>query len=247
MEKNQEFDSLVHSLGSNGEGIIKDGEYTVFVPYALPTEKIRCKILKVKKHIAYGKTLEVYTPSDDRVRPRCQFFSKCGGCQLQHVKYKEQLKFKTKLVKDCLKKIAFLNCKVKPTIRSDFEYNYRNKMQLPIRSTHLGNKIGFFAENSHRIVPINGCVLHSGWSNDVIEVMSEFINRTGISCFDEETQKGVLKHVVVREIVGKLMITVVITQDCLDNEELLVELFKAKFHNFTLYININKLNNKFCS
>ena len=78
MIKNEERVGIVSRLGSNGEGILKDGNYTVFVPYALPNEKIKYKVLKVKKNIVFAKILEVYTPAEERVRPACSVYEKCG-------------------------------------------------------------------------------------------------------------------------------------------------------------------------
>ena len=79
MEKNEFYTGIVERLGSNGEGILKQGDITVFVPYALPLEKIKYKILKVKKNIAFGKLVEIYTPAEERVRPKCAAYERCGG------------------------------------------------------------------------------------------------------------------------------------------------------------------------
>ena len=85
MVKNEVFDGIVSEIGANGEGIVKNGNSVVFVPLCLPGEKIRYKILKVKKNIAFGKIEEIYTPADERERAMCPVFGKCGGCQLQHI------------------------------------------------------------------------------------------------------------------------------------------------------------------
>ena len=87
MQKNEERIGIVIAVGMNGEGILKDEDTIIFVPFALPTEKIKYKVLKVTKKCAYGKLIEVLTPSEERVRPRCKVFEKCGGCQLQHIDY----------------------------------------------------------------------------------------------------------------------------------------------------------------
>ena len=94
MVKNEERVGVVQALGSNGEGIIKDEGSVVFVPFTLVGEKIKYKVLKVTSKCAYGKVLEVLTPAEMRVRPACAVFGKCGGCQLQHIKYMSQLKIK---------------------------------------------------------------------------------------------------------------------------------------------------------
>ena len=100
MVKNGNYVGVVSRLGSNGEGIVKTEDCTVFVPYALPQEKIKYKVLKIKKNVAFGKVIEVCTPAEERIRPKCPVYEKCGGCQLQHLKYKLQLKLKSQIVKD---------------------------------------------------------------------------------------------------------------------------------------------------
>ena len=71
MVKNENYVGVVSRLGSNGEGIVREKDCTVFVPYALPQEKIKYKILKIKKNVAFGKVVEVYTPAEERIRPKC--------------------------------------------------------------------------------------------------------------------------------------------------------------------------------
>ena len=71
MVKNQNYVGVVERLGSNGEGIVRTEDCTVFVPYALPQEKIRYKVLKVKKNVAFGKVIEVCTQAEERIRTKC--------------------------------------------------------------------------------------------------------------------------------------------------------------------------------
>ena len=108
MKKNEIYTDVVIDLGMNGEGIIKRDGYTVFLPFAITNEKVTYTILKVKESdkIAFAKLVEVDAPADERVRAKCKVFTKCGGCKLQHLKYTSQLRYKTKKVQDCIKKIA---------------------------------------------------------------------------------------------------------------------------------------------
>ena len=161
MEKNEERVGVVVGLGSNGEGIIKQDGTVVFVPFTLLGEKVRYKALKVTSKCAYGKVLEVLTPAEYRVRSKCPVFGKCGGCQLQHVKYINQLKIKEDTVANCFKKIANLDLPVKSAIKGDDCFRYRNKLQLPVAQTSNGVAIGFYAEGSHRVVEIDDCFVES--------------------------------------------------------------------------------------
>ena len=174
MRKNDELIGNVSAIGSTMEGIVRIDNTVCFVPYALIGEKIKFKVLKTTKNIAFCKLLEVLTPAEERVRPMCKVYEKCGGCQLQHLRYKDQLKLKTELVSDCLRKIAGLDVKVNNTVKCDCEYEYRNKLQLPVRNSN-GNKIGFFAQNSHRIVEISECPIQKKWCSAIIEAFNSYI------------------------------------------------------------------------
>ena len=240
MKKNDELIGKVVAIGSNMEGIIKVDGFVCFVPYALLGENVKFKILKVTKNIAFCKLIEVLTPAEERVRPRCRFFEKCGGCNLQHLRYKDQLKHKKDLVYECVKKISGLDLPVKNTISSEYEYEYRNKLQLPIRKTKFGNQIGFFAENSHRVVEIDNCAIQQKWCVQIISAIKEFIEITKVTCYDEENGFGVLRHLVARQVNGKLCIVIVINANTLDNVDKLVEIFNKYFIEFSLYLNVNK-------
>ena len=238
MRKNDELIGNVSAIGSNMEGIVRIDNTVCFVPYALVGEKIKFKVLKTTKNIAFCKLLDVLTPAEERVRPACKVYEKCGGCQLQHLRYKDQLKLKTELVSDCIRKIAGLDIKVNQTVKCDDEYGYRNKLQLPVRYSN-GNKIGFFAQNSHRIVEISECPIQKKWCSLVIDAFNNYIQKSGVSCYDEQSGRGVLRHVVVRDTDGNLTVTVVINGAELDSVQMLIDELKGKLHTFSLFINEN--------
>lgn len=238
MEKNNEYIGEVLSLGSEGEGIIKIGEETAFVPFCLAGERVTFKALKASGKIAYGKLTEVHTLSPDRVTPPCPYFEKCGGCQLQHAAYSAQLTFKKELVKNCIKKIGGLDIAVENTVASPVEYGYRNKLALPVGVDGDGNTvIGFYALRSHRIVPIKSCPLQAEWSGALISALSDYIKESGLKGYDERTRKGDIRHLVAREVDGKFIITVVAasTVDLSGFADRLDGIFKK----FTLWLNIN--------
>lgn len=242
MVKNKDYVGVVSRLGSNGEGIVRTEDCTIFVPYALPQEKIRYKVLKVKKNVAFGKVIEVCTPAEERIRPKCPVYEKCGGCQLQHLKYKLQLKLKSQIVKDCFSKIAFIDVDVPLAVRSELEYGYRNKLQLPVRDSEFGCVIGFFAQNSHRVVPINGCPIQPEWCNRIIATIKEYVQKYSVPVYSDETRAGLIKHVVVRDVDGRLLVTIVVNGKELPHSDALIELLKANFKQFSLFLNVNERN-----
>lgn len=241
MKKNDEKIGIVSAIGSNGEGIIKDEGIVTFVPFALVGEKVRYKVLKVNSKIAYGKVLEVIIPAEIRVRSKCPVFTKCGGCQLQHVKYLSQLKIKEENVINCFKKIAGLDVKILPSIKGDYDFRYRNKLQLPVRQGDDGVIIGFYAENSHRVVPISDCLINAEWTKSLIEAFSQYFSTYNVIGYDEKNHSGDVREITAREVKDKLIITLVVNNEKVKRIDKLIEILQDKISNeFSLYINVNK-------
>ncbi len=240
IEKNSSICAVTDAVGSNGEGIIRHEGVTFFVPACLPGEKVRFKVLKIKGNIGYGKLEEVLTPAEERVRPKCPVFSRCGGCCLQHLEYSMQLVHKGNVIKDALRKIGGLTVNVAPTVKSDLPYGYRNKLQLPVGVDREGNTIlGFYAEHSHRIVPIASCAIHPAWAEKLIGTLTRYIQECRVQGYDEQTKAGSLRHVVAREIGKRFIITLVTAKKSLPNVQYLVELFQRALGEVTVYLNFN--------
>ena len=240
MEKNDIICAVAEGIGSNGEGVIRHEGVTFFVPACLPGERVRFKVLKIKNGIGYGKLEEVLTPAEERVRPKCPVYLRCGGCCLQHLDYSSQLVHKASVVKDALRKIGGIYVPVPLPVKSDSPYGYRNKLQLPVGVDKDGNTVvGFYAERSHRIVPINSCAIHPDWAETLISVMKRYITECAVKGYDEERKTGLLRHIVAREIGGKFIFTLVAIENKLPNIAYLIELLSEQFNTFTLYINVN--------
>ena len=105
-KKNDLVTLTITDMGTDGEGIGKADGFTVFVKDAVIGDVIQAKIIKAKKNYGYGRLMEVLTPSVHRTSPRCDFARQCGGCQLQALSYKEQLKFKERKVRGHLERIG---------------------------------------------------------------------------------------------------------------------------------------------
>ena len=220
MEKNKEYIGEVLSLGSEGEGIIKIDGCQAFVPFCLTGERVSFKTLKAGKTVAYGKLTEVHTLS-------------------QHMAYPAQLEFKRKTVENCLKKLGGLSVNVSPAVASVKQYGYRNKLALPVGVNAEGeNIVGFYAPRSHRIVPLTSCALQAEWSALLISALLAFMKDEGLSGYDEVKKRGDIRHLVAREVEGKLIVTVVATS--LIDLTSFGEALGKKLANFTLLLNVNK-------
>ncbi|MBR2330578.1 MAG: 23S rRNA (uracil(1939)-C(5))-methyltransferase RlmD, partial [Clostridia bacterium] len=165
---------------------------------------------------------------------------RCGGCSLQHLDYSLQLVHKSGVVKECLRKIGGITVEVPTAVKSDLPYGYRNKLQMPIGADKDGNTvIGFYAERSHRIVPIQSCAIHPEWAEKLIAIIKRYVSECAVKGYDEETKTGALRHIVAREIGGKFIFTLVTAKRELPNLPYLTALLKEEFPISTLYINFN--------
>ncbi len=240
IEKNDIVCAVTDGLGTNGEGIIRHEGITFFVPACLPGERVRFKVLKIKGNIGYGKVEEIITPAEERVREKCPVALRCGGCCLQHIEYNAQLAYKSTIVKDALRKIAGLTVNVPVAIKSDSPYGYRNKLQIPVGVDKNGESvIGFYAEHSHRIIPVSACAIHPAWAERLIATIKQYMTDCGVKGYSEENKTGAIRHIVAREIGGKYIITLVTAKRDLPKIPYLVELLSRAFFEFCLYLNIN--------
>ncbi len=137
-------------------GRLPDGR-AVFVPFALPGEKVRLRLVEEKRGFCRAGLLEVIQPSPRRIEPRCAHFAVCGGCHYQHMSYADQLQAKEGIVREQLTRIAGLQDPPVRSIRSSPQaWNYRNSLQFHL--TPQG-KIGYQMAGSHQVVPITECHL----------------------------------------------------------------------------------------
>ena len=241
LRKNDEIICTVNSTGNNGEGVVKLDFYVIFVPFCLPKEKIKCKILKVDKNIAFGKLLEVLEPSTDRIVPKCPVFGKCGGCQLQHINYESQIKLKEQTIKDAFSKIAFLNVDVKNCVFDDRQYRYRNKLQLPVCQLNDKTVIGFYSEGTHRVIPIDDCLINPCWTSIIINCLNNYMQTYSLKGYNEFNNSGNIREITVREVNDSLIITLVVLKNNLPNLDYFINQLKQLLPNkFSLYINVNK-------
>ncbi len=239
IEKNKTYITEITGVGEKGEGIGRIEGFAVFVPYALLGETVEVLIVKVLKNYAFGRLTAVIAPSPQRVKPVCPVFYKCGGCDYQHCTYEMELANKTNKVKDCIQRIGGLDIEVADTLGSTKMY-YRNKSQFPV--TPEG--IGFYAPRSHRVIPVDSCLIQNEKSNEVIKVVKQFMADFHVKPYDETTGKGVIRHIFTRcTLTNQLMVCIVTASKSLKNYEVLVSMLKSQFgEDISIIQNINPKN-----
>ncbi len=156
----------IQRLGIDGEGVGSLEGFTIFVEGALPTETAEIEITERRKTFGRAKLLQILSSSSHRVDPPCPLFGKCGGCQLMHLSYPQQLIAKQTRVQDALIRIGKLDAAVSPCIPSPQPLAYRNKIQLPVSPQ---GKLGLYAKNSHDLVEIDKCYIHCGLGEKVFQ------------------------------------------------------------------------------
>ena len=189
---------LIERLGSHAEGVARAEGFTVFVPGALPGEKVLARIDTVKKNYAAATLTAVRQASPDRTEPICPVYDVCGGCQLQHLSYEAQLREKQRQVEDAVRHIGKLDgVKVFAAIGGE-PWGYRNKMQFPVGRIKGTPVIGCFSQGSHSIVDTEKCYIQHQANNDLMNAMREAVRRFGVSVYDEDRHTGMLRHIVGR-------------------------------------------------
>lgn len=213
--KNQCIELEITALTAEGMGLGRCQGLVVFVPLTAPGERIRAKLLRVKKHYAYGKMEELLSPAPARVIPDCPIFAQCGGCQLRHITYEEELRAKQIQVRDALDRIGgFPDLPLAPILAAPARNEYRNKALLPLARGKDGEmQMGFYAVNSHRIIDCRErCLLQPEVFHRVMAVFRAWQTQYQVSLYDEESHSGLLRRLYLRwaEAAGQLMACVVI-------------------------------------
>lgn len=243
VEKNKIYEMQIHALGSNGEGIGRIDGYTVFAEGALPDERIRVLIVKVKKNYGYGKLLEILEASPARREPVCPVAKQCGGCQLQHMSYEAELAYKTQEVQDVMERIGGVHgMQVKPTLGMAYPWRYRNKAQFPVGKGKNGCAVGFYAKRSHRIVDTEQCFLQNECNDEIIRIVREFLDEFHIPPYEEETHTGLVRHILTRigKNSGEIMVCIVINGKRLPYSDILTERLRRIDGVVSVVLNVNK-------
>ncbi|NEU05601.1 23S rRNA (uracil(1939)-C(5))-methyltransferase RlmD [Clostridium senegalense] len=246
VEKNKEYIIKIENSGHQGEGVGKIDNFTVFVEGALKDETVKIKLIKINKNYGVGKLIEVLSSSESRTEPVCSTYKRCGGCNLQHSTYEAQLSFKTERVRDVIKRIGKLeDVKIHNTIGMENPYNYRNKVQLPVGKNKDGEVVvGFYAPRSHDIINMECCYIQDEVGDKVIKVVKEWIKKFNIETYDEKTNSGIVRHIMIRKgfKTEEVMVVVVTNGNSIPYSEELVSMLKDNIEGIDSII--QNINNK---
>ncbi len=157
----------IEKLDDFGRGICYIDNKVTFVPNTIPNDLVEIKITKEFKNYNEGKLINILIPSKKRIEPKCPYFSKCGGCVLQNMNYKDTLEYKKEKVTNIFKKNKL---EINPIVIENANYyNYRNKISLKV----IDKKIGYYEPKSHSIVEIDSCLVASNSINKTIQLIKK--------------------------------------------------------------------------
>lgn len=244
IEEGQKFPLTIKRLGINGEGIGFFKRNVIFVPGALPGEEITAQVTNIKRNFAEARILKMRKPSPHRQTPPCPIYDACGGCQLQHMTYSQQLVEKRDLVVQALERyLKGTDVLVNDTIGMEDPWHYRNKSQFQTRLKGPKVIAGLFAEGSHQLLDIEQCLVQHPDTTVITNAVKRILEELKMPIYDGKTMKGIIRTIVVRTGLktGEIQLVLVTTRSKIPQKELLLEKLKAIDINLVSIVqNINK-------
>ena len=231
MNKNDKIVLKIQDMGVNGEGIGKIDGIPFFVKDAVIGDEIEARITKLKKNYGYARVETILKASEYRTEPECELHRRCGGCQIQALDYAKQLEFKQNKVHNNLIRLGGfseeqIDSVMEPIVGMDNPYRYRNKAQFPIGKDKEGNTVaGFYAARTHHIIPVKDCMLGVEKNKPVLDAVLSYMKQCSIEPYDEETGKGLVRHVLIRYgfSTKEIMVCLIINGKKLPEQEVLIE------------------------
>jgi len=226
LQKNQQHTVTIEAYSSEGLGIARIDGQVVFVHGGVRGETCVIHIVKVLKNIAFARVAEFLTPSPVRIAPDCPHYAACGGCQLRHITYEEELEAKRQKVEDALRRIGKADIRVGTILGSKETLRYRNKSQFPIDAN---GQIGFYRARTHQVIAVKDCLLQSSAANAIADALREYMHRFHVNGYNESNGKGLLRHLYVRtNRLEQALVCLVVNGKKLPHEENLVDMLRER-------------------
>lgn len=239
--KNQEIEGEVVDITYQGMGVVKIENFPIFVSDAIPGEVVKVGITKVQKNFAFGRVVTRLKESPNRVNEVDQVAITTGIAPLANLKYEAQLAFKQHQVEQLFKKVN-LDVTVNPTIGMENPTEYRNKAQVPVQEVNGRLETGFYRRGSHHLVPVEHFYIQDPKVDEAVTITRDILRELNISAYNEETKRGVVRHIMARRgfYSHELMVVIVTNTKRLPEAETIAEKLRAKLPELKSFIhNIN--------
>lgn len=203
----------IESISDRGDGVGRINGWVIFIPYAVPGDYLEIEIVDTKKNYSLAVISEIITPSLYRISPFCKYFGKCGGCSLQTVNYDYQLKMKSQLLKEVMKRIGKVEVdNLKDFLPSPETRNYRNKVQYVACNNKERIFTGFFYRGTHEIIGIDYCPVQYEITNEVAKKVSSLLLEMKWSVYNEKLHKGLIRYIIIKaSYTGKELLCILVT------------------------------------
>jgi len=201
VKQGEEIEAEVVDLAYGGEGVAKYNNFTIFIPFAIPGDKLTVVVDEVKKNYARASIKKVVNDSPLFTIPICGHFRKCGGCQWINMKYAGQLKYKMKILETTLKKTGGLEkVKIGKPVLHPEPFYYRERAQYKLAAGSEKISLGFYRAKSHEVIDVETCYIVKEKINEIIRHTREFLNshKKEVTVYDERTGKGYIRHISVK-------------------------------------------------
>lgn len=241
MKKNNIIGRCV-DISSEGKGIIKFFNETIFVDALLLNEVAEVEILYRSKGIAFGKIVRLIEKSKDRINPLCPISTSCGGCCFQNATYEYELKYKKHKVEEDLKRIGGINFPVNDVIGMSEPYHYRNKIQVPFSYNGRDIVYGFYKANTHKIISTDECNIEDVRAKEILKEIKYLMKSMKIPPYIEDSGYGLIRHVLIRTSLhfNEVMVVIVTTKEEFPSRNNFVKSLVNKFKYITTVVqNIN--------
>ncbi|MEG1448489.1 MAG: 23S rRNA (uracil(1939)-C(5))-methyltransferase RlmD [Oscillospiraceae bacterium] len=246
LNKNDKITLTIEGITTDGNGVARADGYAIFVPKTCVGDVVEILVVKPLKNYAFGKALNIITPSEDRIENKCAAFGKCGGCSFRHVSYEAECKYKKDFVQSNMKKLGGIDVPCKDTLPSPKVDRYRNKALYPVREENGELVVGFFAKRSHNVIPCENCLLHPDFYEKILLTVKDFMIKYKIPAYNEESGEGLVRHIFIRhgEVSKEVMVCLIINGKKIPNEsELVTSLLAVNPSIKSIVLNVNTTRN----
>ena len=208
--KNEIYTVRVEDLTDLGFGVAHIDGAAVFIAGAVMGDLVSVKLIKVNSSYLVGRVEEYLEYSPERYS-RCR--ESCSACAYRNISYKRECELKEDGVRRLFSRDTLGDIATAPITPSPCETRYRNKAQYPVVKKDGKFAVGFYAPKSHRVMPIEDCPLTPSVFSLISEKLCNIFTRLGLSAYDEEMKKGLIRHIYLRrgEVSGEILLTIVVT------------------------------------